>query len=403
MFFYVGQQGAAIRGIASLQCFLTSLKLPFLLVEPQVSHDVWGYTNYTDYMMLSDMFDLEDFAGHSDNVELVDKNGFVQNNPNRTVILFPGGTKPATLWSADSKEDCLEKHNLERILTENYGTMRKHMLGQFLETMSVRCVVRIVKLPVFGNSVRQAAEIRELIFGDWPPEDVTLMFQQWRSPYHISFSDTNETDCLKQYSMSEDQVLFKPSKRLLQDAQKYEEKFLGKGKRLTIMFRIERLVNYYLNQDGLPSDLNTAEECLHRVINLSNTLRNRTENSYPMVTMDVGTYGSATFQNLSKHLKRLTSETFSTLYRNNWSIESWERSFVEATGGVTNSAYIAALQRVLASRSDCLILLGGGNFQALAARDYERYHSDVTGKNAKCVHLVCTMTKRNNGLKQEMY
>ena len=96
VFFYVGQQGAAIRGIASLQCFLTSLKLPFLLVEPQVSHDVWGYTNYTDYMMLSDMFDLEDFAGHSDNVELVDKNGFVQNNPNRTVILFPGGTKPAT-------------------------------------------------------------------------------------------------------------------------------------------------------------------------------------------------------------------------------------------------------------------------------------------------------------------
>ena len=390
VFFYPGQQGTAILAIASFQCFLASLRLRFTFMEPQVSHNMWGYTNCTDYMMLSDMFDLEDFTSQSHNIQLVSKSEFVRNSPISTVILFPGQTKAKILWS---KGSCLEKDDLRQILAEHYGNRKEYMAELFLETMSVRCVVRIVKLPVYGERIKRLAKIKRLIFGHWSPNNVTLIFQQWRTPYRASFGDKDATDCLKLHSMTEDQVLFKPSQRLLHDAQKYKKIFLGKGRQLTIMFRIERLVRNYLLQDGLPSDLDTAEECFQRVLNLSNTLRNCTENPYPMVTMDVGSFGSVSFRNFNASLRYLTNETFSMLYRDKWSMESWERSFVEATGGVTNSAYIAALQRVLASRSDCLILLGGGNFQALAARDYEQYHS-----GEKCVHLVCTMTRKSIGL-----
>ena len=56
------------------------------------------------------------------------------------------------------------------------------------------------------------------------------------------------------------------------------------------------------------------------------------------------------------------------------SFQKWEESFNEATGGIKDQTYIAALQRVIASRAKCLLLFGGGTFELLAFRDYLRNH-----------------------------
>lgn len=55
--------------------------------------------------------------------------------------------------------------------------------------------------------------------------------------------------------------------------------------------------------------------------------------------------------------------------------------------GVTDAGYVAGLQRVLAGRADCLVLVGGGDFQTMAAVDYMRYHN-----SSYCIHLVCVKT-----------
>ena len=52
--------------------------------------------------------------------------------------------------------------------------------------------------------------------------------------------------------------------------------------------------------------------------------------------------------------------------------------------GSTDRGYIAAIQRVLASRADCLVLVGGGDFQSMAVYDFMNFHN-----SSKCVHLVC--------------
>ena len=44
--------------------------------------------------------------------------------------------------------------------------------------------------------------------------------------------------------------------------------------------------------------------------------------------------------------------------------EKWEQSFSKAAG--SDQTYIAALQRVIASRASCLLLFGGGTFKLLA-------------------------------------
>ena len=126
--------------------------------------------------------------------------------------------------------------------------------------------------------------------------------------------------------------------------------------------------------------------CFNKVLNISDTLQGHTQ-LYPFVTMDIGQYGSQTIPTTNPENKKLSEKTFQALYHDKWLVEEWEESFVTATGGVKDAAYLAALQRTLASRADCLILMGGGNFQSLALASYLNYHNNSSKK--PCIHLVC--------------
>ena len=53
-----------------------------------------------------------------------------------------------------------------------------------------------------------------------------------------------------------------------------------------------------------------------------------------------------------------------------------------------SSGYIAAFQRTLASRADCLVLVGGGYFQELALNDYKRNHPD---RSTWYIYIVCAI------------
>ena len=116
------------------------------------------------------------------------------------------------------------------------------------------------------------------------------------------------------------------------------------------------------------------------------------------MTLDLGKFGSGswkqTFSNIGENKMELSikaKRTLSTLFNNEWSFEEWESSFTQTTNGVDNSGYIAALQRTLASRAECLVLVGGGNFQTIALREYLHQHPD---KESRCIHLVCTRDEK---------
>ena len=57
-------------------------------------------------------------------------------------------------------------------------------------------------------------------------------------------------------------------------------------------------------------------------------------------------------------------------------------SFTESIGGIEDSSYIAALQCTLASRAECLILVGGGMFQELTMKKYMSTHEKANW----CIH-----------------
>ena len=122
-----------------------------------------------------------------------------------------------------------------------------------------------------------------------------------------------------------------------------------------------------------------------------------------MITADIGKYGSNTFHWAVKDKEKLaigineTKTTMLELTNHTLSFEEWEESYVMAAGGITNSGYIAALQRTIASQADCLVLImGGGNFQDLALQEYGRLHQI---KKKRCIHYVCihrAIAKKNN-------
>ena len=95
--------------------------------------------------------------------------------------------------------------------------------------------------------------------------------------------------------------------------------------------------------------------------------------------------------NLAKTaVERLVNQTFA----------DWEKTFVVSTASSRHwqsPAYIAALQRTIASSSDCLLLFGGGNFQEVALSAYVHNYPN---RSAQCVHIVCASRELKRNLKK---
>ena len=66
-------------------------------------------------------------------------------------------------------------------------------------------------------------------------------------------------------------------------------------------------------------------------------------------------------------------------------MQEWESSFVDSTDGITDTGYIAAVQKAVLENSKCLIMFGGrSNFQRSILIDYKGKHG-----NNSCVYEVC--------------
>ena len=382
---YMGQQGAGARGIASLQCFLMSLQkslgLSFVLMEPYFTNGHFkGHVDRhsTAAIRFRDIFDIEYFntiSKETGRTEMVEHDD-VQKSPSYTILIkFVANrkTNADVLWQSETANgipECLEREKNSLFFTDSSQNT---------------CIVQVVVLPINRDGREAKAvmieDIRDSIFQNWSPQNVTLMISVWGGHYYMPLE--SGLTCLRERNSNITKLLFRPSKRLQEDAKRYEEMFLDNQHRLAIMMRVEHVIREYMEKDQ-PSKLTS---CFNEVLNISYTLQGHVR-LYPFVTMDIGQYGSQTFTRTNPENKKLSRKTFQALYHDKWSVEEWEESFVTATGGVKDAAYLAALQRTLASRADCLILVGGGNFQSLALADYLDYHNNSPKK--PCIHLVCT-------------
>ena len=188
---------------------------------------------------------------------------------------------------------------------------------------------------------------------------------------------------------------------MMRDVAFYEKNFLHSPSNVTVMLRIEHILLpendvVFSSREGVSK----IKWCLDAAIKVSKKVGE--PGLTPLITLDISDYGDSELKqsldsaNVSVDVAlKLAKKTFNSLVQDKLTFEDWSSSFTKAAQGTQNKAYIATLQRVLAARSRCLVLVGGGNFQELALRGYIQNHPD---RNTWCIHPVCIYDYTHLGL-----
>lgn len=387
-----GQQSAGIRSLTSLQCWVGSCSLPMYVVEPFIEESfVYGIANKstTNALRLRDFFDIHRYNERTKEMgyrELASWEDFLQDAPSNVVIVRTKRgcsgrerVSPKVIWSAAAPWEC--------------GNWIDKNVAPLLEEKQF-CVKKIVKFFVLcaTDVIFTVEEMFNYIFDRWSPAELTVVIDYWTGPWHVPTHLGSPSSCKDSSESGLRGKLF-PSRQLLSHSQWYERTFAPDASRFSVavMVRSEQLLN---NLD--PKSIQKGFSlCLSEVLNLvdQNELDSTATRTEPFITVDVGTFGSNSRiapyrlivggkKTVVRKMKALTTKVFGR----NLTFEKWEESFTTAVGGIVDSGYIAALQRTIASRSRCLVLVGGGQFLKIALHQYLDLHPD---QHEWCIRFVC--------------
>lgn len=408
---YSGQQAGGITALISQQCWLGSFGLPMLLVEPFVSHSILSaYPESPDSTpKFSDYYDIEHYSTASTAMgygQLVTWEEFSRQAPHEVILVvakFNTWSNVQTLWEANmgSTDECFHYGKTELWDLQNISLLesRKYIKLQALNSYNF-CVVKVVFCPyVFASGyIFNSTEMEQVVFGRWSPREVTLVFTMWRGPWFVPNPTSSHPEVCREINTDTnltDKLLSSP--QLIQTAQMYERLFLKQKSSVAVMLRIEHVIDALrpLVHQGNASVKVEFDNCLQDTLAKVDHLKNE---GGVLVTADIGKYGSSAWNmKLYKEVLAMigkedvfeaVKETVSELYDNRLTFDEWENTFANVTNGTEDRGYIAALQRTLASRADCLVLVGGGSFLKQALREYLHNHPT---SSTWCVEVICAI------------
>ncbi len=409
---YSGQQSAGIHAIVSQQCWMGSFHLPMLLVEPFIKNSfvVAHLENSTSALKFDDFFDMNLYSRASvaeGYGQLASWEEFLERAPRKVILIAvkyqterSEGAK--VLWERSGGSD--ECHKSGK--TDYWNKQKKIRL---LENYSF-CIVKVVSCSHrFGSRhIFTADEMETVVFGSWKQRTVTLVFTLWRGPWLIPNPQLPNPEMCRRSSELTDHLTTSP--RLTEAAQVYEKLFLKPKNLVAVMLRIEQFIDAIPQRNRDKKSISLEyNNCLQEVLSTVDNLKASHGPGAVFATSDVGKYGSNTWnmplhtiilEKIGKeHVIQAAKETVSKLYENRLTFEEWENTFTNVTNGVDDRGYIAALQKALASRADCLVLVGGGSFLKLALREYLYNHPK---KSTRCVKVLCAKTSYTKELMLEI-
>lgn len=360
---YMGQQGVAVKALTSLQCWTGHTGLPVAIVEPALSGTVMTGNIVREDMAMSDLFDIDHFNTLSrlnGYPEVIEKGEFFkQSSKNIVFVTIEKGSE----FKEESAQTCLAPSNsvLASLTEKGY------------------CIVKEVSV----SNERLTTQTFRDILGSWLDVGVTVVFSRF-GPW---LSSEGGVKC-KGINDNSTNAQYQPSIKVLDGAESYEQLYLDTADPIAVMLRTEHIL--YRNRFNLT-------QCLQDVVTTTKRVQGGSTSNIPMIALDFGKYGSNTWEwAVADHEarvtgKRLVEETLQVLLGNKMSFEEWEETFAIATGNRTSPGYMAAVQRSIASRAKCLIMMGGGDFQELILRDYLKFHAE---EEKRCAHLVCADNER---------
>ena len=238
---------------------------------------------------------------------------------------------------------------------------------QFLRDSFGFSVVREMCLaPVTSRSRLSVAEFNKRILGGHSPGEVTVVFSEWSQNTVGSVLDMNYAHVPLALSTS---LPLRPSKIITNDADTYIDRFLGGGDFVAVLLRSEWLSMY----SSVSVFNNTLQDCLTKTMGYIHTAREKLGTDRVFVGLDVGKYGSKTIELEREELAlRVLNERLlhATQFQ---SFQDWDMSF-ESVSQYSVPGYVALLQRTIAVRGSCLLLMGSGSFLKQALDLYKLAH-----------------------------
>ena len=234
-------------------------------------------------------------------------------------------------------------------------------------------------------------QFAEHIFGQYKPSEVTVLFALWqgirRSRINLSGVDLKKANTI--------QVGLMPSKKIIEESDQYLQQFIPAGnKYFGVMVRVERMILLFSKSRSFNQVINYMTQCAEQLAGLQQ-FKDHQEWGRTSAT-DMGRMGSkglldgCIWHQQYCGIDKLFDLFFTSVFgKGGWSIEDYEGSFTQYlnTDITDNPAYVAQLQRTIAARSDCMIMIGGkSNFQTAAITFYKNFHPNVT---EQCIIYHC--------------
>jgi len=381
---YGGQQSGGAGSMASLQCWIKSFNLPMLIVEPAIWRSKFRAAD-NPTLKLGDIFDLQKFnnlhVGKKRYGKIATWGRFLENAPREIVYVRIFDSKDEKQHSQPSWKTTVTS------LEKPECKMPKEL--HFLEKYKF-CITRYVDFQVQDQnpftkkgiySPFPPNKILKLLFQEFQPQEVTLIIDHWLPMYCVPNPQLEQPEvCQKVHYMGRRLIYASP--HLLKRVEQYEKLYLQPRTSVAVMLRSEHLINWEATQSGIKKLNQTIQEHLNFLVEAAKDLQRQHPEGKIFVTLDAGKYGSGSWKPMFARLGydkmpemlQALKDTVTTLTENVFSFDEWEDSFTKVTGNITDRGYIAALQRTIGSRADCLILAGGGTFGLGAISEYVHYH-----------------------------
>ena len=175
---------------------------------------------------------------------------------------------------------------------------------------------------------------------------------------------------------------FPPSKRVMAAYEAYVQQYIGDHKYVGIVFRTHHVMFFSPLKGSFANQSKYLLECSKRLSYVLDKIRRKWK---IFLAYDMGKFGSKKYV-ADKRLAPLQEQIFLDVFNGSLQVNEREEHLINAANGTTDRGVIALVEKVIATKADCIILLGPhSSFVQSAGRLYASIHS----KN-RCIVSVCS-------------
>ena len=388
---FMDQITCAARRVRSLQCWAAQLNRNIQVVEPTINGSYLGpplKKPIDGIVEFRHIFDIEwwNFQGTDKGkyLPLVRSDDFFLYAPRSTILI-------SFLYKDDPR--CFE--NSPPNSTCKLDAVRQFWLESLKELSFA--VIKEVCIDFRDVKVLNRNEFNDLIFGNIPAsKPVTIIFNDWRGP--LSVPHKNEFNALIRYRDREcspmeqesfvrklTAVSLKPTPEIFASATAYATKYLNtSSKYVAIMVRWELvLLEHIYRYHAFKGPQNSGKTCKEKISSAVEEMYTQRGLSARFLATDAGRYGSRVLQpnalfhgkSYWKPAKELTEELLEDLNNKSMTIEQYDEHFTEfSEANSVSSYYVPQLQKAIAARAECLLLVGWGTFHDNVRTLYTELH-----------------------------